>query len=160
MFIRKATVDDVPALRQFTDFWLAGRGLRVQAPGAVNDCFVSPAQHRKYVTKYATYVLIVDGILIGWAVVQHDGSLIHFLISGFHRGIGFGRRFLERIRPRSIHSKADQSSGDPGGFYEHLGYKKTRTILSKSRLDIDNIRPDRKPNIDIYERVTCNGSLT
>lgn len=158
--IRRATLDDIPALRKFTDFWLAGRGRRVRAPGAVNDCFISPAQHRKYIVKYSTSLLFQEELLIGWAVIQHDGSLIHFLIAGSHRRQGFGKRFLLSLCPKKIHSKADQSSGDPGGFYKHLGYHKTRSIQSKSRLDIDKIRPNRKPNIDIFERLCSRSSLT
>lgn len=152
--VRKATLDDLQVLRKFTDFWLAGRGLRVNAPGAVDDCFISPSQHRKYITKYQTWILGTGAEIVGWAVVQHDGSLIHFLIAGSHRGRGIGTTFLEEISPETIHSKSNQSSGDPGKFYESRGYVKTGSVKSKSRLDIDKIRPNRKPIIDIYQKVS------
>lgn len=149
--IRLATIDDLKYICRFGDFWLAGRGKRLNAPGAVDDCFISPSQHKRYIEKYKTYLLISDTMLVGWAVVQTDGSLIHFLISGFRRNEGFGSKLLEHIKPKKIHSKLDQSSGNPGPFYEKHGYHKTSTKKSHSRLDINRIKPNRKKNIDIYE---------
>lgn len=149
--MQTATIHDLTEVRNFTDFWLAGRGKRVNAPGASNDCFISPSQHKKYITKYRTYILKENGKIIGWAVTQYDGSLIHFLIAGTHRGKGHGRKFLKDIGPTIIRSKNNQQTGNPAIFYEKLGYKKIETIKSNSRLDIDKIRPDRKKNIDIYK---------
>ncbi|MCK5603360.1 GNAT family N-acetyltransferase [Candidatus Pacearchaeota archaeon] len=148
-----ARITDLPEVSKFTDFWLSGRGLRVHAPGAVNDCFISPSQHKRYIEKYETRLAHSNGELIGWAVVQNNGSLIHFLIAGPYRGLGIGSQFLKFIDPQQIHSKLDQSSGDPGPFYEKQGYRKIDTVKSHSRLDIDKIRPDRKKNIDIYEKI-------
>lgn len=151
--LEKATLADLKPICKFTDFWLAGRGQAKNVPGAVNDCFISPSQHKKYIEKYETFVLYENKTLTAWAVIQHDGSLIHFLIHGEYRGKGLGTLFLNKLHPFRIHSKKDQSSGDPAKFYEKCGYKKITTVKSKSRLDIDKIRPNRKPNIDIYERV-------
>lgn len=150
---RRARITDLNEICHFTDFWLSGRGLRTKAPGAVNDCFISPSQHRRYIVKYKTYIVVFNEKLIGWAVVQTNGSLIHFLIDGNYRGRQIGSQFLKFINPQIIHSKLDQSSGDPGRFYERQGYIKTDTIKSHSRLDIDKIRPNRKKNIDIYQKV-------
>lgn len=151
--IQKATISDLEAIKDFTDFWLAGRGLRVKAPGAVNDYFISPGQHKKYIEKYTTYLIKMDGHIIAWAVTQNDGSLIHLLVSGYWRNFGIGTKLLKFIKPEKIHSKLDQASGDPAEFYERAGYTKTKTIQSQSRLDIDKIKPDRPRNIDIFERV-------
>lgn len=151
--IRKAKLTDLPNICKFTDFWLAGRGCKINAPGAVNDYFISPSQHEKYIQKYQTFMMFHYTVLIGWAVIQTDGSLIHFLINGYYRDSGFGREFLEHLDPPKIHSKSNQSSGNPAAFYEKLGYKLTESVKSKSRLDIDKIKPDRKKIIDIYERV-------
>lgn len=150
--IREATINDLQAICEFVDYWLAGRGLAHNAPGAVNDYFVSPSQHKKYIEKYVTFTVIIENKMVGWGVIQNDGSLIHFLIAGTHRGKGIGSAIIKTINPAKIHSKSNQSSGDPAGFYEHLGYEKTGTVKSKSRLDIDKIRPNRKPIIDIYEK--------
>ena len=148
-----ARVNELPEISKFTDFWLSGRGLRVNAPGAVNDCFISPSQHKRYIVKYNTYLARFNEVLIGWAVVQTNGSLIHFIIAGTHRGRQIGSKFLKFINPEIIHSKIDQSSGDPGPFYEKHGYRKIETINSHSRLDIDKIKPNRKKNIDIYQKI-------
>lgn len=153
MELKKATIEDLDKIRRFTDFWLAGRGLPSKAPGAVNDYFISPSQHKKYITKYSTYLLLDNRGLIAWAVIQNDGSLIHFLVEGYSRHEGIGKYFLKLLNPPKIHSKSNQSSGDPGPFYKKMGYTKTATVKSKSSLNIDKIKPDRKPIIDIYERL-------
>lgn len=153
ILLQQATLNDLDEIRTFTDFWLSGRGKRVNAPGAVDDCFISPSQHKRYIEKYITFKIIIEKKMVGWGVIQHDGSLIHFLIAGTHRGQGIGSSILNLIAPQKIRSKSDQSSGNPGPFYERLGYKKIMTVKSRSKLNIDKIRPDRKPNIDIYEKI-------
>lgn len=150
--ITKAKIEDLLEISQFADFWLSGRGIKNNAPGAVNDYFISPGQHKKYISKYQTWLARYHGLLVGWAVIQHDGSMIHLLISGYYRGQGLGTAFLNAINPKKIHSKSDQSSGNPEPFYVKNGYIKTDTVKSKSRIDIDKIKPNRKPNIDIFER--------
>jgi GNAT superfamily N-acetyltransferase len=149
---RKATIDDVGALSRFTDYWLAGRGKRVNAPGAVDDYFISPSQHLKYVQKYVTWVVLENEAIIAWAVQQADGALIHMLVAGTHRGLGIGSDLLRLINPTYIRSKSNQSSGDPAKFYEQHGYHKVRRVKSRGRIDIDKIKPSRKPIIDILER--------
>ena len=151
--ITKATLLDLLEIRQFTDFWLSGRGIKNKAPGAVNDYFISTSQQKKYIEKYQTWLARYHGLLVGWAVVQKDGSLIHLLISGYYRGQGLGTAFLNALKPDKIHSKSDQSSGNPEPFYVKNGYVKTATIQSKHRVDIDTIKPDRPKNIDIFERL-------
>lgn len=151
MTIIKADIAHLPMIRQFVDYWLSGRGTKVNAPGAVNDYFVSPSQHKKYIEKYDTYLLLINKQLIGWAVIQHNNTMIHFLIAGTHRGKGIGSFMLKYINPKSVHSKSDQSSGNPGPFYEKHGYKKVTTTQSNSRFDIDKIKPNRKKNIEVYE---------
>ncbi len=150
--IQKATLLDLPAIKTFTDFWLAGRGMRVNTPGAVNDYFISPSQHKKYITRYQTFIIILDQKLIAWCVIQNDGSMIHLLVAGSHRGQGLGTLILHKLNPHRVHSKSNQSSGDPAGFYEHNGYQLVDRVQSRSRLDIDRIRPNRKKVIDIYEK--------
>ena len=57
------------------------------------------------------------------------------------------------LTPRFVRSKLDQSSVNPIGFCNQLGYRKVRRVRSRSRLDIDAIRPFRKTNIDFMERI-------
>jgi len=151
--IRKATLSDLTDIQKFTDFWLAGRGKRVNAPGATNDCFISPSQHTKYIQKYTTFLMFTGKILAGWAVTQNNGALIHFLIAGNYREQGLGHKLLKHVSPLMIHSKSNQQSGNPGPFYEKLGYTKIESRKSHSRLDIDKIRPNRPKVIDIYAKI-------
>lgn len=150
---RKATLDDVKDLSRFTDWWLAGRGFSKKVPGAVNDCFISRGQHKKYIEKYTTWVVTHAENIVAWAVVQHGEILIHLLVDNDYRCTGIGSALVKKLSPRFIRSKLDQSSGDPTGFYEQLGYEKIDLVKSKSRLDIDKISPFRKPNIYILERI-------
>jgi len=151
--IQKATIQDLKAIAKFTDFWLAGRGLKVNADGAVNDYFISPSQHKKYITKYQTYIVHDNETLIAWAVIQNDGSLIHLLVAGTHRRQGIGRQLIEYLEPSQVHSKSNQSSGDPSKFYERLGFCYIKSVQSRSRLDIDKIKPNRPKIIDIYQKI-------
>jgi len=150
----RADLTYLKAICRFTDFWLAGRGIKSGAPGAVNDYFISPSQHKKYITKYKTYIIVKKFNVIAWAVIQNDGSLIHLLIDGYWRDKGIGSQILKQLNPPKVHSKSNQSSGDPAAFYERCGYRKTGTVKSKSRLDIDKLRPDRKKIIDIYQKIS------
>ncbi len=148
---RQAVLDDVKNLSRFTDWWLAGRGFHQQIHGAVNDCFISPGQHRKYINKYNTWICTSDEDIVGWAVVQHNDIMIHLLVAGDYRGIGIGSKLLRMLSPRFVRSKSDQTSGNPISFYQRAGYRKIDTVQSRSRLDIDVIKPFRKANIDILE---------
>jgi len=152
VIIQKAKLEDLNEIKTFVDYWLAGRGMKYSAPGAVNDYFISPSQHKKYITKYDTWLVKEHGILLAWAVIQNDRSLIHLLIAGDRRGQGIGKKLLTYLTPPKIHSKSNQSSGNPASFYEKHGYKKTHSIRSKSRLDINKIKPHREKVIDIYEK--------
>jgi len=152
---RDATIDDLKAVSRFTDFWLSGRGKRVKAPGAVDDCFISTSQHRKYICKYRTFLCMDKEKLKAWAVIEPSGTLIHLLVAGNYRSCGIGRKMMGLLLPKFVRSKLDQSSGNPIGFYEKLGYRKVRTVKSRSRLDIDEIKPERKSNIDVLQRLFC-----
>jgi len=148
--ITKATIDDIKRICYFTDFWLAGRGKRIKAPGAVDDYFISPSQHRKYIIKYTTNIAVMNDEIIAWSVVEPSGTMIHLLVAGNHRGHGIGSKMLRFSNPVWVRSKSNQSSGNPASFYESHGYKKTESVTSQGRLDIDRIKPDRKKIIDIF----------
>lgn len=151
--MRRASIEDAKLLRDFTDCWLSGRGMAQGVKGAVNDCFISPSQHRKYISKYKTFLCFSNGLLIGWSVVEPNGTLIHFLIHGLYRRSGVGQKFLRWVKPESVRCKNDQSSGDPTDFYTKNGYKVVGHVRSRSRFDIDHIRPVRPKNITILEKI-------
>lgn len=148
---RLAQLSDIKVLSRFTDWWLSGRGRSKGISGAVDDCFISAGQHKKYVSRYTTLLALRGVTLVGWAVVEPSGTMIHLLIAGNYRGQGIGKLMMHVLRPKLIRSKFDQSSGNPIGFYLKLGYTKVKRVQSRSRLDIDRLRPARKPNIDILQ---------
>lgn len=147
---RLAEITDLEPICRFTDFWLAGRGLKIGAKFAVNDYFISPSQHSKYISRYTVLTGWEDLKLIAWSVKQPNGTLTHLLVAGTHRHRGIGKHMLVLLSPSKVHSKSDQSTGNPGSFYKSQGYVKVDSIQSRGRLDIDKIKPNRPKNIDIY----------
>lgn len=152
LLYRDAIIEDLKAVSRFTDFWISGRGKRVNAPGAVDDCFISPSQHTKYICKYRTFLCLDGAVIIGWAVVEPSGTMIHLLVAGNRRGEGIGKAMMGILCPNLVRSKSDQSSGNPIRFYEKLGYHLLRSERSRSRLDIDEVKPIRADNIDVLIR--------
>ncbi len=149
---RKARIDDLDVVSHFTDWWISGRGKAKGVVGAVNDCFITKPQHRKYIQKYETMLAFRGVFIVGWAVKGHNEVLIHLLISGPYRGKGIGKAMISILLPRVIRSKKDQSTGNPIGFYEKLGYKKVKSEQSKASFSIDKSRPLRPENIDVFVR--------
>lgn len=129
---RQANEADIPAIKAFVDFWLAGRGLVDRVPGSAHDYFVPAGRHLKFVTKYTTTIALVENYIIGWSVKTHLEVLIHLLVAGPWRHRGIGTELLRRQDPGSIRSKMDQSAGDPAEFYEKLGFhRETHAPLGK-----------------------------
>lgn len=151
---RQARLDDTAKLCKFTDFWLAGRGMRVNAPGAVDDYFLSPSQHRKYITKYYTLLALEGQSIVGWAVLEPSRTLIALLVAGNRRCRGIGKAMMLRLQPDVVRSKSNQSSGDPKSFYLHLGFELKSSERSRSRLDISVVRPERPKTIDVFRSAT------
>lgn len=111
---RLANVSDLEPIIKLVDRLLAGK-----------DFFCPRGQHVGYF-KYKTILLCFDeNELIGWAVRQKNGSLIHLLVEPEYRGRGIGSHLLETLRPLFVRSKSDQSTGDPFAFYAKHGYEKT-----------------------------------
>jgi len=94
------------------------------------------------ISRGSVYIAETGTILIAWAVCN-DGRLWNLLVHPKYRGQRIGGAFMEHLKPHMIHSKSDQSTGDPIQFYEKLGYKRTQTGTG------------RKHNIDIMEIDTC-----
>lgn len=135
---RAAEISDLPAIREFVDFWITGGGLRFGVEGASHDCFIPPGRHEKYVKQYSTIVAMHAWRVVGWAVKQKDGTLIHLLVAGDYRGQGIGDRLLAILDPPKVRSKFDQGTGDPIGFYERRGYVKQgeRRVGKHQNIDI------------------------
>lgn len=148
--LKLATINDLYDICRFTDYWLAGRGLRVKAPGAVNDYFISPSQHKRYILKYKTYIVRLDGEIIAWAVIHTTDTMIHLLIAAPYRGRGIGSSILKHLAPGQVRSKSNQSTGNPAEFYIKNGYTFSKQVLARRRIDIDKLKPNRKPIIDIF----------
>lgn len=126
---RVAGLEDLGKIKEFVDFWLSGRGRRVKAPGAVDDCFVSVGQHKAYLIKYLVVLALDDDRIVGWSVKTLEGVLLHLLVAGDMRGKGIGAMMLRIVEPVCVRSKLDQSSGDPTGFYVKMGYNKSGEAL-------------------------------
>jgi len=119
---RVAGLGDLVKIKEFVDFWLSGRGKRVNAPGVVNDYFVSEGQHRSYLRLYLVVLAFEDDRIVGWGVKTLKGVLLHLLVAGDHRSQGIGGELLRIIGPVSVRSKMDQSTGDPTPWYQKKGY--------------------------------------
>lgn len=147
---RKARIDDLGAIGHFTDWWISGRGKAKGVVGAVNDCFITRKQHQKYVEKYETLLAFRGAAIVGWAVLEPSGVLIHLLVAGHRRGQGIGKAMMLILRPKVIRSKSDQSTGDPIRFYEKLGYRRLRSETSKARFDFARFDSSKAMNIDVF----------
>lgn len=136
MLIRKATTKDLPTIITFVDYWLSGRGKSKGVEFAGNDYFVSPRQHQKYINQYDVMLAISQQSIVGWAVKQHQQTLIHLLIDANFRGQGIGEKLLKALDPRIIRCKTDQQTGDPTSFFQKHGYNRLSNIKIGRRRQI------------------------
>jgi GNAT superfamily N-acetyltransferase len=125
IFYRTANPQDLNVIREFTDYWLSGKGYAAGAQGAGHDYFIPSGQHKDYLKFYTTLLAFAQSKVIGWAVRQRDGTLIHLLVASDWRGKGIGAHLLKTLEPKSVRSKSDQSTGDPLNFYLKHGFAKT-----------------------------------
>lgn len=134
---------DLQDIRQFVDYWLSGRARGPDRQISSNDYFVSHRQHSDYLKEKTVLMAHNADILVGWAVMSKTGTLIHLLIHGHYRNQGIASRMIQILNPKTIRSKADQGTGDPGPWYERRGFIKTSTEpVGKNK------------NIDIYENAS------
>jgi GNAT superfamily N-acetyltransferase len=139
---RIATPADLDIIREFTDFWLSGKGYAAKVPGAGRDYFIPTGQHIDYLKYYTTLLAFRQSKIVGWAVRQRDGTLIHLLVASNCRGQGIGAHLLELLEPPTIRSKSDQSTGDPLDFYLKHGFKKTSDVKIGKHKNIDILTRD------------------
>lgn len=142
IFYRIAKQKDLPAIKQFVDYWLSGRAKRNDKAIASNDYFVSDSQHSDYLKEKKVLLAIRHYKIVGWAVLSKHDILVHILVSGHCRNRGIGKRMIQILNPTKIRSKSDQGTGDPGPWYERLGFQKTSTE-----------KAGKNKNIEIYENV-------
>jgi len=147
---RPARIDDLDPISHFTDWWISGRGKARNVPGTVNDCFITKKQHTKYIEKYVTMLAFRGVFIVGWAVKANNDTLIHLLVAGPHRGKGIGKAMVLILQPKFVRSKSDQSTGNPIGFYEKLGFTKMRSEKGKARFNFDSKRSLKASNIDVF----------
>lgn len=122
---RTASPEDLNIVRDFTDYWLSGKGYAAGFEKAGHDYFIPTRQHGDYLKYYTTLLAFIQNQLVGWAVRQRDGTLIHLLVASNFRGKGIGAALLKMLTPTAVRSKSDQSTGDPLAFYLKHGFKKT-----------------------------------
>lgn len=159
MKYRTAEITDIPIIRNFVDYWLSGRGFYKGVPGSSNDYFVSQRQHEDYLKYKKVHLAFDNDRLVGWAVLQKNGSLIHLLVDGNYRGRGIGSSLVKILNPERVRSKYDQSTGNPEGFYKKLGYVKvgeTRRIGKNKNIDLlykqkKGVYRGDKPNTALHE---------
>lgn len=137
---RPATVQDLPNICSFVDFWLSGGAKRLGIPGAGQDFFVSRGRQSDYLKYKTVYIAMAGNAIIGWAVKSKNKSLIHLLVDGRWRGKAIGTRLLRIIDPQFIRSKSDQSTGNPLDFYVKHGFSITESSTGKHK------------NIDILQK--------
>lgn len=137
IYYRTAVPVDLAIIREFTDFWLSGKGYTAKVPGAGHDFFIPTQRHSDYLKNYTTLLAFDQNKLTGWAVRQRDGTLIHLLVSSFYRGQGIGAHLLKLLTPTTVRSKSDQSTGDPLEFYLKHGFKKTSDQKTGKHQNID-----------------------
>ena len=137
VFYRIAVPDDLNIIRNFTDFWLSGKGYAARIPGAGHDYFIPTQQHIGYLKVKTSLLAFIRERLVGWGVRQRDGTLIHLLVASDCRGRGIGAQILKLLSPIAVRSKSDQSTGDPLNFYLKHGYEKTSDQKTGKHQNID-----------------------
>jgi GNAT superfamily N-acetyltransferase len=137
IIFEKATIKDLSAVIKFVDYWLSGRGLAKGEKSAGNDYFVTAVQHMDYLKNYQVLLAKNDDIVVGWAVKNRHGVLIHLLIHADYRHQGIGRKMVQKLNPLHIRSKMNQSTGNPEVFYTKLGYTKIPGLVLGKRKNIE-----------------------
>ena len=118
---RPARFSDIPSITEFVDDC-----------HTAGDFFVTPSRHFKYLKYYSVLLAFDNNTIIGWAVKQKNGTLIHLLIHPGFRGQGIGGTMLRILNPPKVRSKSDQSTGNPIGFYLKQGYIITQLSQGKN----------------------------
>jgi ribosomal protein S18 acetylase RimI-like enzyme len=137
---RYATHDDLDSICKFVDFWLSGKAAEEGITGGGTDYFIARGRHRDYLKNYKVVLAANDDELLGWGVMQRDGTLIHLLISGDYRGFGIGSKLMQLLQPAAVRSKTDQSTGNPNAFYEHLGFTEHAHSQIGKHMNIDVLK--------------------
>lgn len=111
--IRRATACDLEPLSFFFDTVL--RRDYFLRRGQLADILGS-ARHRVFVVE-------IDRVLVGIAIVTRGRRLINVLVHPSYRGLGIGSLLVDRSGAVEVRAKIDMSTGDPRGFYRRLGFE-------------------------------------
>lgn len=86
------------------------------------DWFDTKKRLLNFLKYYFCWNAYDNGVLIAMAVIQSNGVMIRLLVNPKYRGKRIGAEIVKKSNPQIIRCKTDQSSGDPTGFYEKMGY--------------------------------------
>lgn len=102
------------------------------------DYFLPRGQLADMVTDacHGVHVAELDGILVGVAVTTRGSQLVNVLVHPAYRGLGIGRALVGASGASSVRAKLDMASGDPRGFYEALGFRRTGRRNARGNIEL------------------------
>jgi N-acetylglutamate synthase-like GNAT family acetyltransferase len=128
LIFREAVKEDFPKILAFVDIFLR------------RDYFLRRSELFTKMEMATMIIVFHNDKLVALAVMGKNKTLWHLLVHPKYRGKHIGETLVQKLRPEIIRSKLDQSTGDPTGFYEKIGYR------------IEASKKGRKRNINIMER--------
>lgn len=137
---RKMIELDIPKVLAFVDIFLR------------KSWFV----RRKYCFDHMneSWVVLDGEKLVGWIFIggeKVEKTLYNLIIHPKYRGREIGKTLIEKLKPKIIRSKTDQTTGDPTEFYKKMGYEVTAMRQGKRRKI--NIMRESEPNVELHSDV-------
>jgi GNAT superfamily N-acetyltransferase len=110
------------------------------------DYFVRRGQLEDLVAgkHHQVFVAEIDAVLVGAAITTRGARLVNVLVHPAYRGLGIGKQLLSYSGVSEARAKLDMSTGDPRGFYRHLGFVSTSVRNSKGNIEILRLPPTPK----------------
>jgi N-acetylglutamate synthase-like GNAT family acetyltransferase len=114
LIYRKMIESDIPKVLAFVDIFLR------------RSWFV----RRKYCFDHMneSWVVLDADKLVGWIFIggkKVKKTLYNLIVHPKYRGRHIGGILIEKLKPKIIRSKTDQTTGDPTEFYKKIGYEVT-----------------------------------
>lgn len=124
--VREAVPSDGPALTFFFDAILR------------RDYFLKRGQLDDMLADDRHHVLVaeIDVVLVGVAILTAGTRLVNVLVHPAYRGLGIGHEIVKQSGAREVRAKLDVSTGDPRGFYEQLGFRRTGEFNVKRNIEL------------------------
>lgn len=82
------------------------------------------------------WVAEIDTILVGIAITTSGTRLVNAVVHPGYRGLGIGRALVRASGVSEVRAKLDMSTGDPRGFYEQLGFRRTGECNEKGNIEL------------------------